>query len=54
MLKALLRAHFNPRLAVRAKMTLSRAQNIVVPASTHSTVLLTWAFKFGFLKTRSD
>ena len=25
---ALLRAHFNPRLTVRAKMSLSRAQNI--------------------------
>ena len=30
---ALLRAHFNPRLTARAKMSLSRAQNIFMPAS---------------------
>ena len=27
---ALLRAHFNPRLTARAKMSLSRAQNIFI------------------------
>ena len=30
---ALLRAHFNPRLTARAQMTLSRAQNIFMPAN---------------------
>ena len=29
--RALLRAHFSPRLAARAKMSLSRAQNIFMP-----------------------
>ena len=37
---ALLRAHFNPRLTARAKMGLSRAQNIFVPANINSIVLL--------------
>ena len=31
---ALLRAHFNPRLTARAKMNLSRAQNIFMPANS--------------------
>ena len=30
---ALLRAHFSPRLTARAKMSLSRAQNIFMPAN---------------------
>ena len=37
---ALLRAHFNPRLTARAKMSLSRAQNIFMPANINSVVLL--------------
>ena len=37
---ALLRVHFNPRLTARAKMTLSRAQNIFMPAIINSIVLL--------------
>ena len=37
---ALLRAHFNPRLTARAKMSLSRAQNILMPANIDSIVLL--------------
>ena len=37
---ALLRAHFNPRLTARAKMSLSRAQNIFMPANVNSIVLL--------------
>ena len=37
---ALLRAHFNPRLTARAKMSLSRAQNIFMPANMNSIVLL--------------
>ena len=37
---ALLRAHFNPRLTARAKTSLSRAQNIFMPASINSIVLL--------------
>ena len=37
---ALLRAHFNPRLAARAKMSLSRAQTIFMPANIDSIVLL--------------
>ena len=36
---ALLRAHFNPRLTARAKMSLSRAQNIFMPANINSIVL---------------
>ena len=36
---ALLRAHFNPRLTARAKMSLSRAQNIFMPANMNSIVL---------------
>ena len=35
----LLRAHFNPRLTARAKMSLSRAQNIFMPANINSIVL---------------
>ena len=37
---ALLRAHFNSRLTTRAKMSLSRAQNIFMPAKINSIVLL--------------
>ena len=37
---ALLRAHFNPRLTARAKMSLSRAQNKFMPANINSIVLL--------------
>ena len=36
---ALLRAHFNPRLTDRAKMSLSRVQNIIMPANINSIVL---------------
>ena len=36
---AILRAHFNPRLTARAKMSLSRAQNIFMPANVNSIVL---------------
>ena len=37
---ALLRAHFNPRLTARAKMSLSRAQNIFMPTNVNSIGLL--------------
>ena len=37
---ALLKAHFNPRLAAQAKMSLSRVQNIFMPANMNSIVLL--------------
>ena len=37
---ALLRAHYNCRLTTRAKMILSRAQNIFVPANINSVVSL--------------
>ena len=37
---ALLSAHFNPHLTARAKMSLSQAQNIFMPASINSIVLL--------------
>ena len=37
---ALLRAHFNPRLTARAKMSLSRAQNIFMLAKINSIVSL--------------
>ena len=36
---ALLRAHFNPRLTARDKMSLSRAQNIFMPMNINSVVL---------------
>ena len=42
---ALLRAHFNPRLKARAKMSLSRAQNIFMPENINSIVLLTLKFR---------
>ena len=38
---ALLRAHFNPRLKARAKMSLSRAQCIFLPLDINPIVLLT-------------
>ena len=38
--RALLRAHFNPRLTAWAKMSLSRAENIFMPANINSIVLL--------------
>ena len=38
---ALVRAHFNPRLTFRAKMSLSRAPNILMPANISSIDLLT-------------
>ena len=37
---ALLRAHFRPDLTARAKMSLSRAQNIFMPANINSIVIL--------------
>ena len=37
---ALLRAHFNPCLMAQAKMSLSQALNIFMPANINSTVLL--------------
>ena len=37
---ALLRAHFNPCLTAWAKMSLSRAQNIITLANINSIVLL--------------
>ena len=37
---ALLRAHFNPRLTARAKMSLSRVQSIFMPANINSLVLI--------------
>ena len=49
---ALLRAHFNAHLTARAKMSLSRAQNIFFPENINSIVLLNfiasqrWAILF--------
>ena len=37
---ARLRAHFNPHLTARAKMSLSRAQNIFMPANINSILLV--------------
>ena len=37
---AILRAHFNPCLAARAKMSLSRAQNIFMPKNSIVILLL--------------
>ena len=44
---ALLRAHFNPRLTARTKMSLSLAQNVFMPANINSIVL----FYFNANKT---
>ena len=41
---ALPRAHFNPRLAARAEMSLSRAQNIFMPKNINSIVLFVTSF----------
>ena len=40
---ALLRAHFNPGLTARAKMSLSRAQHIFMPANINSIVLFSFS-----------
>lgn len=37
---ALFKAHFNPRLAARAKTTMCRTQNIFTPANVNSIVLV--------------
>ena len=37
---ALLRAHFSPRLAARAKMSLTRAQNIFMPKNINSVTII--------------
>ena len=39
-LNIFLRAHFSPRLAAQAKMSLSRAQNIFMPANINSIVIV--------------
>ena len=44
----LLRAHFNPCLMAQAKMSLSRAQNIFMPANINFIVLLTTEMDGGF------
>ena len=48
---ALLRVHFNPRLTARAKMSLSRAQNIFMPANINSIVLffIEWTEALNYL-----
>ena len=38
--RALLKAHFSPSLAARAKMSPSRAQNIFMPANINSIVIV--------------
>ena len=37
--------HFSPRLAARAKMSLSRAQNIFMPKNINSIVILTYIIR---------
>ena len=39
--------HFSPRLAARAKMSLSRAQNIFMPANINSIVILARELSFS-------
>ena len=57
---ALLRAHFNAHLTARAKMSLSRAQNIFFPANINSIVLLNfiasqrWAILFFKFKLQKE
>ena len=46
---ALLRAHFNPRLTAPAKMCLSRAKNIFMPANINSIVLSSLSSFFSIL-----
>ena len=38
------KTHFDPRLAARAKMSLSRAQNIFMPENINSIVLILEVF----------
>ena len=47
---ALLRAHFNPRLTARAKMSQSRAQNLFMPANINSIVLSVYDVKSGIIR----
>ena len=51
---ALLRAHFNPRLTARAKMTLSRAQNMFMPANINSIVLSTLKFRAKIKELKTE
>ena len=52
---ALLRAHFNPHQTARAKMSLSRAQIIFIPANINSIVLLErYEFKDPVLRLPLD
>ena len=37
---ALLTAHFNPRPTARAKMSVSRAQNIIMPANSNCIIII--------------
>ena len=48
MFLALLRAHFNPRYA-RAKMILSRAKNIFMPANVNSIVILSMKTVYAWI-----
>ena len=44
--------HFSPRLAARAKMSLSRAQNIFMPANIYSIVILLFHVLRNICKSR--
>ena len=44
-------AHFRPRLAARAKMSPSRAQNIFMPANINSIVILRLRMQNGNVKS---
>ena len=46
--------HFSPRLAARAKMSLSRAQNIFMPANINSIVILDLNIDNYLLPTQSS
>ena len=51
---ALLRAHFNPHLMSRAKMSLSKAQNMFMPAKINSIVLLLGVRRVDWTVTGSN
>ena len=47
-------AHFSPRLAARAKMSLSRAQNIFMPANINSIVIKINMGQFSVLSKKQS
>ena len=51
---AILRAHFNPRLAARDKMSLSRAQNIFMPTNIKAIVILLFISNVAYMFDQTE